>query len=819
MKAYNTSSYPVFEADQVLSQKDLNMAVSHLEEQDRIIRKNLTGIGISCGLELSFPVKNQVKISCGTAVTSLGFQINWNEKVLTHYKPAKLSDQFLAPDYKEEAYLENIFKHSSQYEGLKKIYDLLPLEASDSDKILIPDNFFEDKLIILLLEVTLVDEKNCVTINCDDKGKRLEFNLRPIAVPQSELANQLFPQYPSYNFPKLTFPRYNVPFNDILTPDKMLENFSLPFNSAFIKNLSDIIAKIHNEYKAVTKLNLTILNDSKITIEKVLKSFKGTVNIQYFWDWISDIVAAYNEIKSFKLKDFSFCCVDESLFPFHVVLGGDEQSMFYRTPYFATGNSSAESKKNLNEFKLLFEKLAHIISSFRVGKNLAVRITPSKLGDVKLSEKAIPYYYDEILSLRDKWNPKLTAEKQSDSILSYHSLYNLYTNKNEVKNPLLYELESYNFFRIEGHIGKNYQDALADILKIQQVNQLPFKVIALNAVQLEDLPMNLADEETDWGYMELDYDLVRRNWENVIGKIIEWLEFNQGTIRNHRYINDKGFFDQYIKYLKRGRNMMYESLTAFLKIYHQFIPVYEKIEDLSIQYREAVQNSQKEDPRFDEDFIDHLDEVIMVCEKGEFRALYQAAKERWKEIGKRLSLQRFIEKHPGIDHKAGVPKGGTFILVYKENPPPNKKTLRLAEVAVPASTADQIRVTSAKAVATNAPVAAVSQLTNVDYTQFVEASVLKMKDYVSYYHPEFALEINKYLTYFFNPNLVLLNNDKIADKTVIADFFIPYICCSDGDAINFVLAKEKEVVPPTEPKIGDFDYPDFNSEDFNTNRQ
>ncbi|KQT17908.1 hypothetical protein ASG31_03990 [Chryseobacterium sp. Leaf404] len=818
MKAYNTSSYPVFEADQVLSQKDLNLAVSHLEEQDRITRKNLTGIGISCGLELNFPVKNQVKISCGSAVTSLGFQISWNEKLLTHYKETQLSDLFLTPDYKEEAYLDNIFKHSKNYHALKKIYELMPSESSDEEKIIIQNDFFDEKLIILLLEITLVDEKNCVTTNCDDKGKRLEFNLRPIAVSESDFSSQLFPRYPSCNFSPLVFPRYNVPFNDILSPEKVLENFVTPFSTAFFKNISDAVAKIYSEYKAITGQSLNILNDCKSVLEKNLKSYKGTTNVQYFWDWISDIISAYSEIKAHSKNDFSICCADDGLFPFHVVLGGNnEESLSYRTPFFAAGNSS-QSMKSKEEIKILFEKLAHIISSFKVGKNLPVRITPSQFGSSKLSEKSLPYYYDDILTLRDHWNPKLTMEKQSDSVLSYHSLHHLYTSKNEVKTPLLFELEDYSFFRIEGHIGKNYQDALSEILKIQQTHQLPFKVMALNAVQFADLPLHLATDDTDWGYLELDYDLVRRNWENVIGKIIEWLEFNQETIRGNRYIKDQKFFDQYVRYLKKGRNFMNESLTSFLKTYHQFIPVYEKIEELSVTLREAVLNARKEDVRFDEDLIDHLDEVIMVCEKGEFRALFQATQEKWKELGKRLSLQRFIEKNPGIDHKAGVTRGGTFILVYKENPPAKKRSFRFTDLKNTEPVRDRTAALDEVTVVGNLQ----SKATHVNYSNFIENSVQKMQNYITYYHPEIALDLNKYLTYYFNPNILLPVQDSIADKTVIADFYIPYICCGDGDAISFVLGREKEPEPEPEPdpepKNGDFDYPDFNSEDFNTNR-
>jgi len=74
------SKYPVFEADQVLSQSHLNSIVSYFETQDRATRKGLIGIGVVCGLDISFPSPTKIKIGCGTAITSLGFQINWEEK-------------------------------------------------------------------------------------------------------------------------------------------------------------------------------------------------------------------------------------------------------------------------------------------------------------------------------------------------------------------------------------------------------------------------------------------------------------------------------------------------------------------------------------------------------------------------------------------------------------------------------------------------------------------------------------------------------------------------------------------------------------------
>ena len=43
------TSYPVFESGQVLTSRHLNDLVEYLDEQDRLTRNKLVGIGIVCG--------------------------------------------------------------------------------------------------------------------------------------------------------------------------------------------------------------------------------------------------------------------------------------------------------------------------------------------------------------------------------------------------------------------------------------------------------------------------------------------------------------------------------------------------------------------------------------------------------------------------------------------------------------------------------------------------------------------------------------------------------------------------------------------------
>jgi hypothetical protein len=59
-------------------------------------------------------------------------------------------------------------------------------------------------------------------------------------------------------------------------------------------------------------------------------------------------------------------------------------------------------------------------------------------------------------------------------------------------------------------------------------------------------------------------------------------------------------------------------------------------------------------------------------------------------------------------------------------------------------------------------------------------------------------------------------NDNADQKIIIADFYLPYICCSDGESINIVI--ENNSVEP-EPIVADFDSNDFNNNDFFTDEQ
>ena len=80
-------NYPEFVPDQLLSSEHLNQLFEYLEEQGRLSRTNLIGIGIVCGLELQPSADGKsIYITKGCGVTSEGYLISVEGINYTKYK-------------------------------------------------------------------------------------------------------------------------------------------------------------------------------------------------------------------------------------------------------------------------------------------------------------------------------------------------------------------------------------------------------------------------------------------------------------------------------------------------------------------------------------------------------------------------------------------------------------------------------------------------------------------------------------------------------------------------------------------------------------
>ena len=78
------SDYPKFVADQVLTSDNLNDLFGYLDEQGRMTRTNLSGIGIVCGLKVKTAADgSSITITKGVGVTSSGYLVSVPEITYT----------------------------------------------------------------------------------------------------------------------------------------------------------------------------------------------------------------------------------------------------------------------------------------------------------------------------------------------------------------------------------------------------------------------------------------------------------------------------------------------------------------------------------------------------------------------------------------------------------------------------------------------------------------------------------------------------------------------------------------------------------------
>jgi hypothetical protein len=395
------------------------------------------------------------------------------------------------------------------YYNSKDILQLIPDTDKETEgKKSISTINKQDYVVVLFLEAEQIELKNCDTQDCNDKGSRMDFILRVLLVKKS-----LFDSGKAITFNSILLKRFNVPVADVKTAEDILNGFLAITDDNTLTKLSENLIRSWDRF--AVPLGLPAENPLKglnlITIKKKLSGKTGQrIFVQYFYDFVDDLLKAYIEFRAKMREVFGECCPDEMDFPMHLTLGlANENTLLGKRNahrhYFESSPILNGQSKNTDEAILLLERLVAMVKGF-IGDKLQsseiIAITPNTLGHDFISYRAIPYYYDwkavnpvwyfsRSYSGNQRYNLGYRAAQQPDA-------------PEPVKNPLLYDIERYNAFRIEGHIGKNYRTALIEIIRQKQRFNLPFDVLALNAIDLsailngKEIRCHVEDLESDY---------------------------------------------------------------------------------------------------------------------------------------------------------------------------------------------------------------------------------------------------------------------------------------------------------------------------------
>ena len=882
-------TFPIFEANQILSSSHLNQVFDYLDEQERLTRANLIGIGIVCGLEIRLDSEAAtIYLSKGCGITSQGYLILEPQDVaLVSYRTYKLPSEL---DYSP----------LQQVSDDDLLWELFPAGEPSTTPLNSPADFLEDKAVLLFLELRKDDLHTCSPNNCNDRGIEVTATVRRLLIQTDDLkdiitaANGLGTELTfsdleaavlsRLNLPDIRLQRYDVPNTGPVTSNTVLAAFHEVFRSEkLVANTGAALTAAYNAFKPlVQKMYSTdpFVNFSTTFgfLDNVPTTPAEVRFLQYFYDFFDDLLSAYDEFRWKGVNLLCTCCPPDNLFPRHLMLGvlfpdSVDQPSIYRHSFLASAATS-NCEKRTKDFQLLFQRLVEMINRFTHVPPLAppsisldndtqIRITPSKLADVPLSDKAIPYYYlqEGNTPLYQLWNTEKSHQNRANQNLGYRSDEYTPTAPPFVLNPLRYDLEPHNFLRIEGHLGKSYRRVLRTLLGLKTRHRLPIDIIALRAGAFdENVPVDLSQEKGRFQDLETLYDTLREdllctlcegvrylydiviempnniptdftlpggtpelsllkthapNYRHKQGTVGAWYEQHLGIIQPRPYIdvdqnkiNDNEVLLVYcvlfagtvlpneeyfahivsIYYFTKLAEILPDSLDDLG--YDDFENKYQDLMGLVRYFRsEAAQNISTELSGFipQEDLIDHFDQVLFSCKFDPIKAAHEEYIHRIRKVKEKQFLSFFLQKYPGIQHKAGVPLGGTFIIVYHEDPAP----IVTERPPFVGNIGDRLT--------TEIP----SVATPINNAALVDAFARISDNSLFLANPDIRFVLGTFTGFIPDPNITppttsdevseIINTtvNELTNGTVIADFFLPYLCCSEGSSVQYVLP-----VPP-----------------------
>jgi len=938
----NPIEYIVFEPDQVLTNDHLNETFTYLDQQTRWTRNKLIGIGIVCGLDIVLN-PGVIQINKGTGITSQGYLIHHHTIKYTYYIPYSPVDMPKNPPF---TYKGNLPFYKPFCQNLTQtVYQLLSddqynaLEsAQQSTAVTISSaiSTLTNYAVVLFLEAAETELKNCNMLDCNNSGSQMVFTLRPLLVATKDLpgttatTNVVSLQSLNLNLSlsnQVSLKRYNVPYAALNNATDVINGFVNLVDDATLTQVANAYTACYQQYGSLAGATANPFTNLLANLQSARSSIQSQnpVFAQYLYDFVDDLIKAYYEFTAKASAVMGTCCPDESLFPLHLVLGSASQATSayttdpYRTYFIYSALFTKMGNNDVADAALLFNRMVIMVNYFTVQSQAlqlqaAITITPSNYEYPPLSERAIPYYYKVNVSgseLYKYWNYYKTTQGQATSNLSYNS--SLYSSDAVVTTPLLYDIESFNFFRVEGHIGQNYNTVLTNIVGQQSKYNLPFDVVAVSADQLQStapLPQcNINDLDTDYqlivseaactihtvfcfvtklpyvvaapaattattgttfttarAYLYEIQQTTTLNYSafklapatidilatlkstaykkgdfmqkyctpvaNTVGSAYIAALSSTGVFTNPVQIDSSNalttvyyylfaFVDavEELMYVLNTNTLAQLDITNFNTVYQTYLTETLAAMGILMDLTEQVAagtntgaNAQYVTLAEDTELallVDELGELTNMCLEERLQVLNNNYTTRLTNYQQQLTFLNYFQNHTGLEHKAGVPKGGTFVLVYHTATQTTTTTATNANAATTANTAtDTLALANKRMLVTdrvNTDVLTTEANTTdtlATNTSAAETPALSTStlSYIGSYINESSLfsaaERQNILNILGNIPTRKPAGYSLTDGAVIADFYIPYLCCSDCPPVAYVLTTTTTTTPP-----------------------
>ncbi|NET31542.1 MAG: hypothetical protein F6K19_06020 [Cyanothece sp. SIO1E1] len=501
--------YPIFVPDQVLSSDDLNALVEYFDSQSLLTRSQLMGQGIVRGLVIASNLSpTTITVTQGIGITANGQLIILENDITLAYYDANHADTNgtgLTP-------IELFKRQGKHHLSLRQhIQDGKPIDRSDAEL----QTLFETH-VLLVLRDQADSTRPAKSLSYNEMGKDRQFYLRFFLMPKDEVellqdpANALegltstiaHPAIHRFGYQESPGEGPDAQPISVVQPSTLTSYQAIQANYATIceqaiASLSTAIPELFSWMKNVPLLSIhlapiadldalaTSLQD-QLTAQLTDQS-NAPYGIQYFYDYLSQMVTAYRELADAVFEFTSDRPPAPTPATNYLLLGIVKQPEPnltaaveaaatvdpYRHHFVSQSVTDAATKRQIDQVCYLQERLVRLYASdsfsLPPSQDTSIQLTPSGDRTHTLDQQAIPYYlnYENLYS---HWN--YDAYRQGKS--QYHPAY-----KSPYANFWLYRLDRYPFYRIEGHLGKPSHEALRQIEVWRDRYNLAFEVIKL----------------------------------------------------------------------------------------------------------------------------------------------------------------------------------------------------------------------------------------------------------------------------------------------------------------------------------------------------
>jgi hypothetical protein len=695
----NDTRYTIFENNQVLTADQLNDLHQYLNLQDRATRTKVIGVGIVGGLDIGALPSGNVVVSRGAAITTDG-DLAWFDDDMEFNGFRKFADA--------DAKYAPFMVQTDQTIGLFELVNLNPRTNDGSEPLKTFERTTNSKLSsytgVLYLEEYELDADQCTGADCDNRGKEVIKNWRFLLVHNNQI-RLLLSTLPQMNRAYFQLPDIRLQ-RVVLNPSiDTFAELQASFAATFVIK-DGIKAGLEKLWSLCGQLTDDLLGSNPVPewhqlLDTQFAQLEKGLFVQYLYDYCRDLADAYHELKELLFDDNSILCPKVHLFPKHVLLGevknavalpqinnrfsssrsnfsfaslssilrfrhnhfdNDTRHLFYESPVL---NAKGE---RLQQVRFGMVRINTLIRSFSVpgtaaiGNAARIRITPSPFMDKPLGNRAIPYYFGfgkDSANVPAYWCLAANVRNREDLHRAYFA--ENYSRNAFATQPFAFDGGEVEFYRIEGHIGFKYPEVEKRLNDIITQHNLPINIVT---IQVERNLLTVPIKPWYFNYLH-HYELIQRR--SIIDQLSQ-AELTHNSLAEELKRDNSRSAD--LAQINPILNTFNTAKANFANTWggtnraantQQFVAEVEALSKTAGDFKMSTRQFSFSNTAAPHDFVINTNSHIKL---DLINDLINQQIDRKKN---ELLLGNFLVKNPGLEHAAGVLRGGTFVLVYTAN--------------------------------------------------------------------------------------------------------------------------------------------------------